>query len=100
MIAAVRRGRTVVIFPEGRLSRVPGLRAFRLGAFLTAVEAHVAVVPVVLSGTRSLLPPGHRLPRRGAVKVDICDPVTTDQPGWAGAVELQQAAACTHTRRL
>jgi hypothetical protein len=24
--------------------------------------------------------------------VDICEPVTTDQPGWAGAVELQQTA--------
>ena len=92
MIAAARRGQTVVIFPEGHLSRVPGVRAFRLGAFLTAVEARVPVIPVVLSGTRSLLPPGHRFPRRGAVKVDICDPVTTDQPGWAGAVELQQAA--------
>ena len=81
-----------MIFPEGRLSRVPGLRAFRLGAFLTAVEAHVPIVPIVLAGTRSLLPPGHRLPRRSAVRVDICEPVTTDQPGWAGAVELQQTA--------
>lgn len=92
IIAAARRGETVVIFPEGRLSRVPGLRAFRLGAFLTAVEAHVPIVPIVLAGTRSLLPPGHRLPRRSAVRVDICEPVTTDQPGWAGAVELQQTA--------
>ena len=92
MIAAARQGQTVVIFPEGRLSRVPGLRAFRLGAFLTAVEARVPVVPIVLSGTRSLLPPGHRFPRRSAVRVGICDPVTTDQAGWAGAVVLQQAA--------
>ncbi len=91
MIAAARRGETVVIFPEGRLSRVPGLRAFRLGAFLTAVEARVPIVPIVLGGTRSLLPPGHRLPRQSAVRVGICEPVTTDQPGWAGAVELQQA---------
>jgi acyl carrier protein len=92
MIVAARDGQTLVLFPEGHLSRVPGLRAFRLGAFLTAAEARVPVIPVVLRGTRSLLPPGHRLPRRGAVKVDIGDPVTTEQPGWAGAVELQRAA--------
>jgi 1-acyl-sn-glycerol-3-phosphate acyltransferase len=90
IIAAARRGETVVIFPEGHLSRVRGLRAFRLGAFLTAVEARVPIVPIVLGGTRSLLPPGHRLPRRSAVRVGICEPVTTNQPGWAGAVELQQ----------
>ena len=82
----------MVIFPEGRLSRVPGLRAFRLGAFVTAVEARVPIVPIVLGGTRSLLPPGHRFPRRSAVRVGICEPVTTNQPGWAGAVELQQTA--------
>ncbi|MGZ4676617.1 MAG: AMP-binding protein [Acidimicrobiia bacterium] len=92
MVAAARRGRTVVIFPEGHLSRVPGVRSFRLGAFLTAAEAGVPVIPVVLGGTRSLLRPGHRFPRRGAVKVDVRDPVTTDRAGWAGAVELQQAA--------
>jgi 1-acyl-sn-glycerol-3-phosphate acyltransferase len=92
MVAAARRGQAVVIFPEGRLSRVPGVRAFRLGAFMTAAEARVPVIPIVLSGTRSLLPPGRRLPRRRAVKVDICDPVTAEQPGWGGAVELQQTA--------
>ena len=42
----------MVIFPEGHLSRVPGFRAFRLGAFLTAAEARVPVIPVVLGGTR------------------------------------------------
>ena len=92
MVAAVRRGQTLVVFPEGRLSRVPGLRAFRLGAFVTASDARVPVVPVVLRGTRSLLPPGHRLPRRGAVRVEIGEAVTTDQPGWSGAVELQRLA--------
>jgi 1-acyl-sn-glycerol-3-phosphate acyltransferase len=92
MVAAVRRGRTVVIFPEGHLSRVPGVRSFRLGAFSTATEAHVPVIPVALNGTRSLLRPGHRFPRRGAVEVDVCDPVSTDQEGWAGAIELQHAA--------
>jgi 1-acyl-sn-glycerol-3-phosphate acyltransferase len=92
LVAAARRGRTVVVFPEGHLSRVPGVRSFRFGAFSTAVDAHVPVIPVVLSGTRSLLRPGHRLPRRGAVRVDIFEPVTTDREGWAGAVELQHAA--------
>jgi 1-acyl-sn-glycerol-3-phosphate acyltransferase len=92
MIDVVRRGQTLVVFPEGHLSRVPGLRAFRLGAFLTAAEARVPVVPITLRGTRSLLAPGHRLPRRSAVSVDICPPVTTVQPGWAGAIELQRAA--------
>jgi len=92
LISATRAGHTVVLFPEGRLSQVPGLRAFRLGAFVTAVEAHVPVVPVAIRGTRSLLPPGHRMPRHASVSVDVGEPIDTDKPGWAGAVELQRAA--------
>ncbi|HEY5012232.1 MAG TPA: AMP-binding protein [Acidimicrobiia bacterium] len=92
LISAARAGGTLVVFPEGHLSRVPGLRAFRLGAFLSAVEAQVPVVPIAVRGTRSLLPPGHRFPRHASVCVDIGAPITTDQPGWSGAVELQQAA--------
>jgi 1-acyl-sn-glycerol-3-phosphate acyltransferase len=92
LISAARAGETLVVFPEGHLSRVPGLRAFRLGAFLSAVEAQVPVVPIAIRGTRSLLPPGHRFPRRASVSVDIGAPITTHQPGWSGAVELQQAA--------
>lgn len=90
LIAGVHAGHTLVVFPEGQLSRVPGLRAFRLGAFLTAVEARIPVVPVAIRGTRSLLPPGHRLPRHGSVVVDIGEPITTDLPAWAGAVELER----------
>jgi 1-acyl-sn-glycerol-3-phosphate acyltransferase len=92
LIATARTRQTLVIFPEGRLSHVPGVRAFRLGAFLTAAEARLPVVPVAIRGTRSLLPPGHRLPRHGAVFVDVGEPIVTDQPGWEGAVELQRAA--------
>ena len=92
IIADVRAGRTIVIFPEGRLSRVPGLRAFHLGAFLTAADARAPVVPVTIRGTRSLLAPGHAFPRRAAVAVDIGEPFYPGEPGWAGAVALQRAA--------
>ena len=92
LIAATRAGHTLVVFPEGRLSRVPGLRAFRLGAFLSAAEAGVPVIPIAIRGTRSLLPPGHRTPRHTSLIVEIGKPIVTEQPGWTGAIELQRAA--------
>lgn len=92
LVAATRAGHTLVAFPEGRLSRVPGLRAFRLGAFLAAAEADVAVVPIAIRGTRSLLAPGSHTPRRASLSVDIAEPIRARQPGWAGAIELQHAA--------
>ncbi len=40
-------GDAVLFFPEGTLTRTPGLMPFRMGAFVAAAEAGVAVVPVV-----------------------------------------------------
>jgi 1-acyl-sn-glycerol-3-phosphate acyltransferase len=89
---AVRAGRTVVFFPEGRRSPALGLEPFRTGAFLVAARSGVPVVPVALRGTRALLPVGRLLPQRSTVTVTVGPPVTTEQAGWEGAVELQREA--------
>jgi 1-acyl-sn-glycerol-3-phosphate acyltransferase len=52
-LRAVRAGERLVVFPEGRLRRMPGLLSFYPGPFLVAAEASMPVVPVNLSGTRS-----------------------------------------------
>jgi len=91
LLTATRTGHTLVVFPEGRLSQVPGLRTFRLGAFLTAAEARLPIVPIAIRGTRSLLPPGHRTPHRASVTVEVGEPIVSHRLGWAGAVQLQHA---------
>jgi 1-acyl-sn-glycerol-3-phosphate acyltransferase len=88
----VRTGRTVVFFPEGRRSPAPGLEPFQTGAFLVAARSGAPVVPVALHGTRTVLPVGRLLPRRSTVEVTVGPPVTTREPGWQGAMELQREA--------
>lgn len=61
-----RNGDPLLLFPEGTLTRIPGLLPFHMGAFVTAVEAEIPVVPIVIEGTRSVLRSGTWLPRRGA----------------------------------
>jgi acyl carrier protein len=91
----VRAGRVVVFFPEGRRSHATGLERFRMGAFTVAADAGAPVVPIALRGTRVILPVGTILPRRGDIEVTVCEPVTTERAGWAGAVELHRATrAC------
>ena len=92
LVALAQGGRQLVLFPEGRLARAPGLRSFHIGAFVVAVRAGVPVVPVAIRGTRSMLRPGHRFPRRGAIQVVAEDPIQPKGTDWAAAVELQQAA--------
>jgi len=86
----VRSGRIVAFFPEGRRTPAPGLEPFRMGAFFVGANAAVPVVPVVLTGTRHILPVGRSLPRHGPITVTMAPAVSTRESGWAGAVELHR----------
>lgn len=98
LVALGRAGECLAIFPEGRLARAPGLRAFHMGAFVVAAQAGVPVVPVVIRGTRSMLRPGHAFARRGAIHITVCPAVHPKGTDWAAAVELQRVvrAAVLH----
>jgi 1-acyl-sn-glycerol-3-phosphate acyltransferase len=87
-----RAGNRLVFFPEGGLSPQPGLRRFQLGAFVVAGEVGSPVVPVAVLGTRGVLPPGARLPRRSDVEVRFGPPLGPPGPGWRGARESARLA--------
>ena len=57
--AILRRGKPLLIFPEGTRSEDGIVRPFKVGAFAAAVDAGVPIVPIALEGT-------HRLMRKGA----------------------------------
>lgn len=92
LVGAARSGQPLVVFPEGELGRVRGLRPFHLGAFTVAARAGVPVVPVAIQGTRTILAPGRHRLRRGSVHLSVGDPLWAPGVGWAAAVELSDAA--------
>jgi 1-acyl-sn-glycerol-3-phosphate acyltransferase len=84
-------GRSILFFPEGTFTRAPGLMPFHMGAFVTAAEVSIPIVPVTLVGTRSLLRADSWRPCRGAVRVAIGHPLTADGHDWSAAVQLRDA---------
>jgi 1-acyl-sn-glycerol-3-phosphate acyltransferase len=89
---AVRAGELVVFFPEGTLSREPGLRPFHLGAFIAAAEASAPVVPAALRGSRSILRGDQWFARRGALELAIGAPLEPKGTDWASALDLRARA--------
>jgi 1-acyl-sn-glycerol-3-phosphate acyltransferase len=75
LVATIRGGRHLLIFPEGSISARPGLRVFRLGAFETAASSNCPIVPVGIIGSREVLRPGSFRPRPGDVRIAIGRPV-------------------------
>ncbi len=92
---ALRRGTSVLIFPEGTRSCGPALLPFRLGAFKAAVETGRPVVPIHLEGTRRLLGPGWHLQHPGRFTLSIGEPLLPIHEGWPEMVRLRDRARIT-----
>lgn len=90
LLKAARAGESLAFFPEGTFVAEPGLGKFRAGAFLAANNAGVPVVPVVISGSRHVMPAHTILPRHGHLKIDILNPIDSSEPAYANSKELAE----------
>jgi 1-acyl-sn-glycerol-3-phosphate acyltransferase len=81
----IRKGASVILFPEGTRSRDGRLARFKRGAFHLALEAGVPVVPVAISGTFNVVKPRSIVVRPGPVHVTFAPPI--DLADYAGDLE-------------
>jgi len=75
--AALRSGRSFLIFPEGTRSRTGALLPFKKGGFIMAIEAQVPIVPVAVQGGRAAMRKGSAFVRPVNVSVRIGEPIPT-----------------------
>jgi 1-acyl-sn-glycerol-3-phosphate acyltransferase len=74
-LALLREGNLFGIYPEGTRSPDGRLYRGRPGVGWLAARSGLPVIPVALSGTRRVLPPGRVLPRPGRVEIKIGAPL-------------------------
>ena len=86
----IRDGRSVLVFAEGTRSSDGRLQRLKKGAFILAIEAGVPVQPVVVRGSREVLPKGAWLVRPGTVTVEFLEPVPTDGLTFADRDTLRE----------
>ncbi|MDX2285393.1 MAG: lysophospholipid acyltransferase family protein [Bacteroidia bacterium] len=93
MLAEIRRGMSILIFPEGTRNRTDKpLKEFYDGAFRLAVEAQVPILPVVLLDIRQLQPVGTFWVSPGSVSLNFLDPIPTAGKTEADVEALKQQA--------
>jgi 1-acyl-sn-glycerol-3-phosphate acyltransferase len=76
-VAAIRKGNSLVIFPEGGRSPDGQLHVFMGGAFYAAVKAQVDVVPIALVGTYEILKMNTWHIKPGPVHMLVGQPIRT-----------------------
>jgi 1-acyl-sn-glycerol-3-phosphate acyltransferase len=84
-LGLLEEGKLFGIYPEGTRSPDGRLYRGRPGVGWLALKSGLPVIPVAMSGTRKVLPPGHVVPRPGRVEVRIGPPLALapelfDQP--------------------
>lgn len=98
--AALAGGESLGFFPEGTFREQPGLLPFRMGAFAAAAEAGVPLLPVVIRGTREIMPGDTFFPRPGRAEVVMGPTLTPRGRDWEAAVELRDTARAFIVREL
>lgn len=92
LLRAASAGESLAFFPEGTFIVEPGLGRFRPGAFAAAIKAGVPVVPVVITGSRHILPSEKTLPRHGHLRLDILNPIDPTDAAFASSKVLAEVA--------
>ncbi|HSC77116.1 MAG TPA: AMP-binding protein, partial [Candidatus Acidoferrales bacterium] len=92
---SVDRGFSVLVFPEGELTRDGRLAKFQTGIGLLATKLGVPVLPVRVDGLWELKQAGKRFARPGAVRVTLGARLrfTSDADPAAIAADLERAVA-------
>jgi len=101
-LAKLRGGHSLFIFPEGTRSPTGDLIPFYAGAFRIAARMGVPVVPVVLHGTRDILPKRSFCINPRRVTIEILEPVTAEQAGgdWRKLRDLVRERMQAELERL
>ena len=75
-LSLLKRGWSILIYPEGGRSKSGQVQKFKHGPAIMAMQAGVPVIPIYIEGLRNVMPKGQREPRPAAVSARIGKPVS------------------------
>jgi 1-acyl-sn-glycerol-3-phosphate acyltransferase len=76
-VERIRRGNTIVIFPEEGRSREVAMRPFQRGAFLLAIRSELPILPLAIDGTYEVLRVGAKRITPGIVTIRVGTEIAT-----------------------
>jgi 1-acyl-sn-glycerol-3-phosphate acyltransferases len=71
----IRKGKSIMTFPEGTRSRDGEIKPFKQGAFYLAIKSGVSIVPVSIIGSGQIMPKRSLKIKSGKIKLVIGEPI-------------------------
>jgi 1-acyl-sn-glycerol-3-phosphate acyltransferase len=75
----IRKGNTIVVFPEEGRTSAREMRPFKRGGFLLALKSELPVLPIAVDGTFDVFPVGVARVTPGPVTIRIGTPIPTKE---------------------
>jgi 1-acyl-sn-glycerol-3-phosphate acyltransferase len=91
-LGLLRQGALFGIYPEGTRSPDGRLYRGRPGVGWLALNSGLPVIPVAMSGTDHVLPPGRKVPRVGKIKIRVGEPLTFESVRTLPSASRQRRA--------
>nr|AEI30525.1 1-acyl-sn-glycerol-3-phosphate acyltransferase [uncultured microorganism] len=79
VIYSLKQGRIIVIYPEGRRSRVGKMIEPKIGFVKLAMITGTPIVPIGMKGTFDILPPHKKIPRFHKCEMFVGDPININK---------------------
>jgi 1-acyl-sn-glycerol-3-phosphate acyltransferase len=76
-VQRIRKGNTVVVFPEEGRSRERAMRPFQRGGFLLALRSELPILPIAINGTYDVYRAGAKWITAGPVTIRVGTPIPT-----------------------
>lgn len=95
----VKRGYSIVVFPEGKRTTDGKIGRFHKGAFALSKALNIDILPVCLHGLYDVLPKHDFMLRRGSVTMEVCNRVTADSIGNLTDKELTKQMHTWYTAK-
>ncbi len=73
----IRKGTSVMIFPEGTRSKDGVIQPFKKGGFVLAIQSQKPILPISISGSYKVLKKGSWIVNPGIITVTIHKPIPT-----------------------
>jgi 1-acyl-sn-glycerol-3-phosphate acyltransferase len=80
-MSKIRKGNSILLFPEGTRSQNGRINQFKKGAILLSKKAHLPIIPAYIRGSFESLPKSRYVPKRKKISLYLDQPVQY----WDGA---------------
>jgi 1-acyl-sn-glycerol-3-phosphate acyltransferase len=85
-----RSGASLIVFPEGSRTKDGAVKKFKAGIFLLAIENRLPIVPISVSGSRTVMPKGRLTVVPATVEITVHEPIPTEGLGRDDARALAE----------